>query len=105
MTKEQEEKLNAARQDFEVLKANEIEREIEKARQNWNEELTKTVEQAKLTAVASAENKWLKKQEDEIAKIREDDVAKALTSAKQEWEEEKVIDILLYGSFASRTID
>ena len=105
MTKEQEEKLNAARQDFEALKANEIEREIEKARQNWNEELTKTVEQAKQTAVASAENEWLKKQEDEMSKIREDDVAKALTSAKQEWEEEKVIDILLYGSFASRTID
>lgn len=91
MTQEQDEKLNTAHQEFERLKANEIKREIEKARQNWDEELAMIVEQAKQTAVANAKNVWLKEQEDEMSNAREEDLGKALTSARQEWEKEKVI--------------
>ena len=91
MTQEQDEKLNNAHQEFERLKENEIKREIEKARQNWDEELATIVEQAKQTAVANAKNQWLKEQKDGMCKAREEDLAKALTSAKQEWEKERVI--------------
>ena len=90
MTQEQDEKLNKAHQEFERLKENEIKREIERARLNWDEELATIVEQAKQTAVANAKNQWLKEQKDGMSKAREEDLAKALTSAKQEWAKERV---------------
>ena len=97
MTEEQDEKMNAARQEWGRLKTIEIEREVEKARHNWDKELAKIVEQAEQTAVENAKGGWLKEQEEEdkVSKAREDDMAKALAAAKQEWEQEKVTNMLL----------
>jgi hypothetical protein len=93
MMQEQEETMNAARQEWGRLKAIEIEREIEKTRRNWDEEFAKIVEQAEQTAVEKAKDEWLEEQEgkNKMSDVREGDLAKAVTEAKQEWEREKVM--------------
>ena len=85
--------MNAARREWGRLKAIEIEREIEKTRRNWDEELAKIVEQAEQTAVEKAKDEWLKEQDgkNRMSDAREGDLAKAVTEAKQEWEREKVM--------------
>ena len=93
MTLEQDDKMNTAHEEWTRLKTIEIEREIENARHNWDDELAKIVEQAQKTAVEKAQSEWLKELEGkiEMSKAREDDLAKALMAAKQEWERDKVL--------------
>ena len=114
MKEELDDKMNAARQEWGKLKAIEIEREIEKARENWQEELAKIVEQTELTAVEKAKTEWLKEQEKDNMSKEKEDVTQILTAAKTEWEREKVIIIsfviflltsLLFNLVICNTID
>lgn len=87
--------MNAARQEWGKLKALEIEREIEKSRRSWEEDLANIVDEAEQSAVKKAKIEWLKEQESQnkISKEKEEGLSEALAVAKDEWEREKVIII------------
>jgi hypothetical protein len=93
MTREQDGKMNAAHQEWGRLKTIEIEREIENARQTWDGDLAKIIEQTQQEAVEKAQSEWLKEKEGEVemSNAKEDDLSEALKTAKQEWERDKVI--------------
>ena len=90
MEQEHDGKLSVAREEWDRMKVTEIEREIEKAKRNWDEDTKKLIAEAKETSVSLAKSDWFREQteirQNAIAQKIEEIKAEALAAAKKDLE-------------------